>query len=83
MLQPTEIARIEYLLVEFHDISARHRFDIGLNEDFKVKLTPKDDSPAYRQSLPTPINLKEDQLKTEKSYLHRTYWKNSLRSIKF
>ena len=62
MLQPAEIARIEYLLVEFHDIFARHRFDIGMNEDFKVKLTPKDDSPAYSQSLPTPINLKEDIL---------------------
>ena len=31
-----------------------------MNEEFKVKLTPKDDSPAYSQSLPTPINLKED-----------------------
>ena len=61
-LQPNEIARIEDLLVEFHDIFARHRFDIGMNEEFTVKLTPKDDSPAYSQSLPTPINLKEDIL---------------------
>ena len=61
-LQPHEIARIEDLLVEFHDIFARHRFDIGMNEEFTVKLTPKDDSPAYSQSLPTPINLKEDIL---------------------
>ena len=37
MLQPAEITRIEDLLVEFHDIFARHRFDIGMNEDFKVK----------------------------------------------
>ena len=50
MLQPAEIDRIEDLLVEVHDIFARHRFDIGMNEDFKVKLTPKDDSPAYSQS---------------------------------
>ena len=62
MLQPEEIARIENLLVEFHDIFARQRFDIGMNEEFKIKLTPKDDSPAYSQSLPTPINLKEDIL---------------------
>ena len=61
-LQPNEIARIEDLLVEFHDIFARHRFYIGMNEEFTVKLTPKDDSPAYSQSLPTPINLKEDIL---------------------
>ena len=46
-LNPTEIAQIEELLVEFHDIFARHRFDIGMNEDFKIKLTPKDDSLAY------------------------------------
>ena len=47
MLQPAELARIEDLLVEFNDIFARHRFDLGMNEDFKVKLTPKDDSPAF------------------------------------
>ena len=70
MLQPAEIARIEDLLVEFHDIFAGRRFDIGMNEDFKVKLTPKDDSPAYSQSLPTPINLKEDIL-VELALLHR------------
>ena len=58
-LQLDEIARIEDLLVEFHDIFARHRFDLGVNEEFMVKLTPKDNCPAYSQSLPTPINLKE------------------------
>ena len=69
-LNPAEIAQIEELLVEFHDIFARHRFDIGMNEDFKVTLTPKDDSPAYSQNLPTPINLKEDIL-VELALLHR------------
>ena len=48
-LTPEEKEKIEELLVEFHDIFARHRFDIGMNEEFKVKLTPKDDSPAYSQ----------------------------------
>ena len=62
MLQQHEIKKIESLLVEYHDIFARHRFDIGMNEEFTVKLTPKDDSPAYSQSLPTPVNLKEDIL---------------------
>ena len=69
-LNPTEIAQIEELIVEFHDIFARQRFDIGMNEDFKVKLTPKDDSPAYSQSLPTSNNLKEDIL-VELALLHR------------
>ena len=62
MLLPAEIARMENLLVEFHDTFARHRFDIVMNEDFKVKLTTEDDSPACSQSLPTLINLKEDIL---------------------
>ena len=41
-----------------------------MNEEFKVKLTPKDDSPAYSQSLRAPINLKEDIL-VELAMLHR------------
>ena len=69
-LNPTEIAQIEDLLVEFHDFFAQHRFDIGMNEDFKIKLTPKDNSVVYSQSLPTPINLKEDIL-VELALLHR------------
>ena len=44
MLQPAAKARIEDHFVEFHNIFARCRFDIDMNEDFKVKLTPKDDS---------------------------------------
>ena len=69
MLQQHEIKQIEALLVEFHDIFARHNFDIGENEE-TVKLTPKDHSPAYCQSLPTPINLKEDIL-VELALLHK------------
>ena len=63
-------AKIEELLVEFYDSFGRHRFDIGMNEEFKVKLTPIDDSAAYSQSLPAPINLKEDIL-VELAMLHR------------
>ena len=65
-----EKEKIEELLMEFHDIFARHRFDIDMNEEFKVKLTPKDDSPAYSQSHPAPINLKEDKL-VELAMLHK------------
>ena len=50
MLQQDEIASVEDHLLEFHDIFARHRFDIGMNENFKVKLPPKDDSKAYSQN---------------------------------
>ena len=61
-LQPEAKQTVENLLVEFHDIFARHRFDIGINTEFKVQLTPLDNRPAYSQSLPAPINLKDDIL---------------------
>ena len=54
-----EQQRIEELLVKYHTIFVRHRLDIGINTDFKIKLTPKHDDPVYAQSLPTPTNLKD------------------------
>ena len=69
-LSPEERQQIEEILIEFHDIFARHRFDIGTNREFKVKLTPNDDRPAYSQSLPTPINLKDD-ITVELALLHK------------
>ena len=50
---------VEDILVEY-DIFARHRMDIGMNTEFKVRLTPKDDKAVYSQSLLMPIHLKED-----------------------
>ena len=60
LLTETEKPAVEDILVEYHDISARHRMDIGMNTKFKVKLTPKDDKAVYSQSLPMPIHLRED-----------------------
>ena len=34
--------------------------DIGMNREFKVTLTPKDDKAVHSQSLPMPIHLRED-----------------------
>ena len=56
----TEKQAIEDILVKYHDIFARHRMDIGMNMEFNVKLTPKDDKAVYSQNLPMPIHLKED-----------------------
>ena len=70
ILSPFEKQHIEDILVQYHDIFARHRFDIGTNREFKVKLTPNDDRPTYSQSLPTPINLKDD-ITVELALLHR------------
>ena len=61
---------LETTLVEFNDIFARHRLDIGMNTQFKVSLTPRDDKPVYTQSLPVPINLKED-LTVELALMHK------------
>ena len=69
-LQPEAKQAVENLLVEFHDIFARHRFDIGINTEFKVQFTPLDNRPAYSQSLPAPINLKDDIL-VELALLHK------------
>ena len=51
---------IEEINVALQDIFARHKFDIGIKNDFKVKLTLIDEYPAYSQNLPTPINMTED-----------------------
>ena len=59
-LTQTEKKAVEDFLVKYHDIIARHRMDLGMNTEFKVKLTPKDDRAVYNQNLPMPIHLKED-----------------------
>ena len=60
LLTKTEKQAVEDILVDYHDIFARHRMDIGKNTEFKVKLTTKHHKVVYSQSLPIPIHLKED-----------------------
>ena len=48
--------------MEFLDIFARHRCDIGINTEIKVHFAPLDNRPAYTQGLLAPINLKNDIL---------------------
>ena len=60
LLTELEKQAIEDILVVYHDIFARHRMDIGMNTEFKVKSTPKDDKIVYSQNLPKPIHLKND-----------------------
>ena len=62
LLTPSQQLQVEELLVKYNSIFARHRFDIGMNTDFKVKLTPQNQEPVYSQSLPTSTNLKDDLL---------------------
>ena len=61
---------VEKILVEYHDIFARHRMDVGMNTEFTVKLAPKNDKPVYSQSFPMPIHVKEDVL-VELALMHK------------
>ena len=70
LLTETEKQAVEDILVEYHDIIARHRMDIGMNTEIKVKLTPKDDKAVYSQSLPMPIHLKKDLI-VELALMHK------------
>ena len=70
LLTETEKQTVEDILVEYHDILARHRLDIGMNTEFKVKLTPKDDKAVYSQSLPMPIHLKGNLI-VELALMHK------------
>ena len=60
ILSPECKARIEEKLVEYYKIFAVHRFDVGGNDEFKVKLTPEHDRPIYTQGNPVPVQLMED-----------------------
>ena len=58
LLTEIEKQAVVDILVECHYIFAGHRIDIGMNTDFKVKVTPKDDKAVYSQNLPMQIHLK-------------------------
>ena len=70
LLTETEKEALEEILVDYHEIFAWHRMDIGMNTEFKVKLTPKDERVVCSQSLPTPIHLKGDLI-VELALMHK------------
>ena len=70
LLNENEKHAVEDILAEYHDIFARGRMDIGMNTEFKVTLTPKDDKAVYSQSLPMLIHLKEDLI-VELALMHK------------
>ena len=61
---------VENTLIKSHDIFARHRMVTGMNTEFKVRLTLKDDNAVYNQSLPMPNHLKEDLI-SEFALMHK------------
>ena len=62
LLTQTDKHAVEIILVEYPDIFARHRMDIGKNTEFTVRLTPKDDKALSNQNLAVPIHLKKTYL---------------------
>ena len=71
MLDSFQKKQVEYLLLRYHQIFARHRLDFGANQEFKVKLSPENDKPMYTQGSPTPIHL-QDVILVELAHLQ--YW---------
>ena len=61
---------IQTLLVELHDIFARHPFDIEANTEIEVQLAPLDNRPAYSPSFPAPIHIINDN-PVEPALLHK------------
>ena len=70
LLTETERDAVEDILVEYHDIFARHRMDVGMNTEFRVGITAQDDKAVYSRSLPMPIHL-EDNLFVKFSLMHK------------
>ena len=60
LLKEAEKQAVEDILVEYHDIFARHRMNNRMNKEVKVKVTPRHDKAVYRQNLQMPPQLKKD-----------------------
>ena len=59
-LNDEQKAVVGEVLVEFSDIFAKHRFDVGYNTDLKIKLTPERNIPIYKQGPPMPIHPRNE-----------------------
>ena len=69
VLTEDQRSKVEDLLVDFSDIFAKHRFDVGYNSDLKIKLKPEHTRPLYTQGPPTPIHLRHE-LTVELALMH-------------
>ena len=62
--------QLEESIVEYHDIFARQRLNVVINDNFKVKLSAKDEPLVNTESPPIPNNLQAD-LTVELALMHR------------
>ena len=53
---------LDKFVVEYHDVFAKHRFDVGYDTELKIKLTPEHPLPVYVQGPPAPIHLRDELL---------------------
>ena len=70
LLKENEKQAVENILVEYHEILARRRMDIGMNTEFQVKFITKVDRTVHSQNLPMPIHLKVDLI-IELALMHK------------
>ena len=61
--------QLEEFLIEYHDVFAEHRFDVGYNTVLKLKIIPEHPFLVYVQGPPTPFHLR-DEILLELAILH-------------
>ena len=62
VLNDDQKKKFEKFLVEYYDVFAKHRFDVGYNRELKIKLTPERPLVVYVQGPPAPIHLRDEIL---------------------
>ena len=62
LLNADQKRQLKEFLVEYHDVFAKHRFDVGYNTELKIKLTPEHPLRVYVQGPPAPIQLRDEIL---------------------
>ena len=60
VLTEDQRSKVEDLLVDFSDIFAKHRFNVGYNSDLKFKLKTENTRPLYTQGPRTPMHLRHE-----------------------
>ena len=61
--------KLEGFPVEYHDVFAKHRFDVDYNTEIKNRLTPELPNSVYVQGPPAQIHLR-DKILCEFALLH-------------
>ena len=62
VLNADQKRQLEEFLVEYHDVFAKHCFDVGYIRELNIKQTPEHPRPVYVQGPPAPIHLRDEIL---------------------